>query len=65
MYVRRFTKCRTLEMKQLVKATTGLLGLAGVAIRGEKFCSNPETAFNLGQNSKLLKVVRCFIPLLR
>ena len=65
MYVRQFTKRRTLEMKQPVMATTGLLGLAGVAISGTKFCLKPETAFNLEQNSKLLKVIRCFIPSVR
>ena len=46
-------------------ATKGLVGLAGVVISGTKFCSKPETAFNLEQNSKLLKVVRCFIPSVR
>ena len=56
MYVQQFTKCRTLEMKQPVMATTGFLGLAGVVISGTaKFCSKLETAFNFEQNSKLLR----------
>ena len=46
-------------------AHDGIARVSRWAISGTKFCSKPETAFNLEQNSKLLKVIRCFIPSVR
>ena len=43
----------------------GSLGLADVVVSGTKFCSKPETSFNLEQSLRLLNVVRCSISSLR